>query len=292
MSVDALQDKIRKRKNALMVDLTLLPSELPPHLADQTISATGAYARFCRELMIALKGIVPALRFSFAAFALSGPEGVPTLQSLMKEASANGFYVLLDAPELYSVRMAEYTAQMLFDKKNGFVCDGVVLPVYGGSDVLKAFLPYCGEAKRDVFYAVRTPNKSASEIQDLLTGSRLVHLAAADRVSRYSGDYMGKFGYSRVGILAAASAAESLRTLRGKYAPLFIIADGLDYPGANMKNAAMAFDKLGRGAVVCAGPMITCAWKQQESDGQDFAEQALSAVEKLRKNLMRYITVL
>lgn len=59
-----------------------------------------------------------------------------------------------------------------------------------------------------------------------------------------------------------------------------------------MKNAAMAFDKLGRGAVVCAGPMITCAWKQQESDGQDFAEQALSAVEKLRKNLMRYITVL
>ena len=79
----------------------------------------------------------------------------------------------------------------------------------------------------------RTANKSAPELQDLLSGSRLVHAVSADHVNRYGGDTAGKFGYTRVGILAAASASESLRTLRAKYPKLFLLLDGYDYPNAN-----------------------------------------------------------
>lgn len=292
MSIDLLQEKIRKKKNALMVDLTVLPSELPPHLAEQTISATGAMARFCRELMAELRDCVPALRFSFSAFALSGPEGVETLQNLLKEASAMGYYVLLDAPEMSSPRMAEYTAEVLLGSAKSFRCDGVVVPTYGGTDMIKPFLPYCEAQKKDIFCVIRTANKSAPELQDLLTGSRLVHLAAADRVNRYSGEYIGKFGYSRVAFLAAASSPESLRTLRSKYAGTFLLADGLDYLSANMKNASLAFDKLGRGAAVCVGPAVTCAWKQEGNDGVEYVRQAAEAAEKLKKNLLRYISIL
>lgn len=287
MSVDVLQDKIRKTKSALMVDLTLPPEDLPEHLLREKDSPAAAYLDFCRELLTALKGIVPAVRVSFSAWSLLGADGLKYMRMLLKEADAQGFYLLLDAPEMASPRMAAYTAKALSE----FPFDGVVIPTFSGTDIIRPFLNYCGE-KKDVFCVVRTANKSAPELQDLLTGSRLVHLAAADRVSRFSSDYVGKFGYSRLAVLAAASSAESLRSLRGKYPGLFILADGLDYPGANMKNASLAFDKLGRGAVVCAGTLITCAWKQENSDGTDFAAQAAAAAEKLRKNLLRYITIL
>ena len=48
----------------------------------------------------------------------------------------------------------------------------------------------------------------------------------------------------------------------------------------------------GRGAVVCAGESITCAWKQGQSDGSDFVDCAVKAAERMKKNLTRYVTVL
>ena len=139
---------------------------------------------------------------------------------------------------------------------------------------------------------VRTSNKTAPEIQDLLTGSRLVHGAAADLVNRFGAECIGKFGYARISVVAGANSTESLRSLRNKYPKLFLLVDDMDYSGCNAKNCSFAFDKFGHGAAVCAGPTITMAWKNAESDGSDYLEQALAAAERMKKNLTRYVTVL
>jgi orotidine-5'-phosphate decarboxylase len=173
-----------------------------------------------------------------------------------------------------------------------YPCDGLVISGYPGSDIIRPFLPFCKKGKKDLFVVVRTANKSAPELQDLLAGSRLVHQAAADHVNRYGADTSGKFGYTQVGILAAASSAESLRNLRTKYPKLFLLLDGFDYPNANAKNCSSAFDKFGHGAAACGGSAITCAWKEGESDGSDYLEKAKAAAERMKKNLTRYVTVL
>ena len=95
-----------------------------------------------------------------------------------------------------------------------------------------------------------------------------------------------------MGILAAASAAGSLQTLRKKNPGLFLLVDGLDYPSANAKNCSYAFDKLGHGAAVCVAASITAAWKQAESDGSDFLIHAQAAADRVKKNLTRYTTIL
>ena len=138
----------------------------------------------------------------------------------------------------------------------------------------------------------RTPNRSAPELQDLLAGGRLVHMAAADHVNRYGADTLQKCGYTRVGLLAAANAANSLKNIRAKYPKLFLIVDGYDAPNANAKNCAAAFDQLGHGAAVCAGGYIAAAWKSAGTDGADYMEQAKAAAERMKKNLCRYTTVL
>ena len=286
MSIDILQEKIRKMKNPSMLELALPLSDLPPQFEQ---SAKG-YGAFCRELLGSLKDAVPAVRVSFAAFALLGAEGMQELQQTLKVAGELGYYVALDAPEIASPMMAKIMAEALLGENS--LCDGLIISGYAGSDIIKPFLPYCKKGKKDIFVVTRTANKSAPELQDLLAGSRLVHAAAADHVNRYGADTEGKHGYTQVGILAAASSAESLRSLRAKYPRLFFLLDGYDYPNANAKNCSFAFDRFGHGAAACGGTGITCAWKQAESDGSDYLTHAQAAAERMKKNLNRYITIL
>lgn len=288
MSVDILQEKVRKTKNPSMLELGMGVSDLPPQFSKDA----AGYGAFCRELLTGLKGIVPAVRVSFAAFALLGADGLTELTETLKAASEQGYYVAMDAPEILSPAAAKATAEAILSKESIYPCDGLVISGYLGSDIIKPFLTYCKEGKKDIFVVTRTANRSAPELQDLLAGSRLVHTAAADHVNRYGSDTAGKFGYTRVGLLAAASSAESLRTLRSKYPKLFLLLDGYDYPNANAKNCSYAFDKFGHGAVACAGTSIACAWKQNESDGTDFVDQAKAAAERMKKNLTRYVTIL
>ena len=292
MSIDVLQDKIRKAKNPSVIDLALMGVDIPAHLLAEEGTVAKAYGRFCRELLEKLKGTVPAVRVGFTAFAVLGPDGLSELMAILKTAKNMGYYVLLEAPYVLSPMMSAATAQATFGEDAIYPCDGLIITSYPGSDVIKPFLPYVADGKKDLFCVVRTSNKSAAELQDLLSGSRLVHLAAADHINRFGPELTGKFGYARVGVVAGANSAESLKNLRTKYPRLFLLVDDMDYSGCNAKNCSFAFDKFGHGAAVCAGPTVTQAWKNAETDGTDYLEQALAAAERMKKNLTRYTTVM
>ena len=291
MSIDLLHDKIRKLKNPSMIDFGIKQECVPAHLLEEEGSFLKAYARFCRELMEGLRGLVPAVRFPFGAFALMGGEGLDVLSGLLHTASNMGFYVLLDSPEILSPWAADRIADTVFGENSPFVCDGLILSPYIGADAIKPFVPAC-KAGKDIFAAVRCPNASASELQDLMTGSRLVHEAAMDLVRRFGEPIFGKCGYSRINALASAGSPNSLKKLRAKYPRTFLLVDGLDYPSGNAKNCSFAFDRFGYGAVVCAGPSVTAAWKNAESDGMDYVELAVAAAERMKKNLTRYVVIL
>lgn len=291
MAVDMLQEKIRKMKNPTMLELCLDPREIPDRYKEEQKDAAGAYCAYAGDLLLKLKDIIPGVRFNYLSFAVQ-TGGLDALARLMAVAGKHGYYALLDAPEILSPRAAELAAEGFFSQGRLYPCDGLVIGGYLGSDVIKPFLPYCRESKKDLFVVTRTANKSAPEIQDLLAGGRLVHAAAADHVNRYGTDTTGKFGYTRVGILAGASSSESLKNLRKKYPKLFFLVDGVDYPNANAKNCAQGFDKFGHGAVVISGSGITGAWKTEESPEADPLECAEAAALRLKKKLNRYVTIL
>ena len=292
MSIDVLQEKIRKAKNPMMVDLALMASDMPAHLTEATPDAAVAYGIFCREILEKLKGTIPAVRVGMTAFSVLGPKGLEEMIQVLRTAKNLGYYVALEAPYVLSPMMATAVADSVFGPKAVYPCDGLIVSGYAGSDILKPFLPYVNEGKKDLFTVIRTSNKSAPELQDLLSGSRLVHAVAADLINRLGVENTGRSGYARIGVMAGANSAESLRNLRAKYPKLFLLVDDMDYSGCNAKIASNGFDKFGHGCVVCAGPTITAAWKSAETDGTDYLDQALAAAERMKKNLTRYVTVL
>ena len=288
MSIDALQEKIRKLKCPIILDLSVESDHIP----DFVVEASGkkAIAVFCKSLMTGLKGTVPAVRFSFDQFALMGAEGLGMLSKLLEEAKSLGYYVLLDAPAV-NTPWAAARAAALLEEESDFYCDAMIVNPYIGSDVIKPFLPYCQKGK-SLFIIVRSPNKSAAELQDLMTGARLVHAAAADMVKRHGESLVGKCGYNQIAAVTSATHANAVSGLRAKYNRVFLLVDGLDYPGGNGKNASLGFDRFGHGCSLSVGPAITAAWKEKQTDGTDYVQQAVAAAERIRNNMSRYISIL
>ncbi len=289
MSIDKLQEKIRKYKNPSIVEFNADISLIPGAVLEEEGGIIPAFDRYFGELLECLKDVVPAVRFSFSSFALLGGDGLTLLRRLMTCAGELGHYVLLDAPVSYTMDDAARAANSVFGQDSLFPCDGVIVCPYIGADGVKPYTDFVKSANKTVFAVLRTGNKSAAQLQDLLTGSRLVHIALADVLNRLAEPLLGRVHYSGLGCVGSAASADSLRTLRGKYKNLFILAEGYDYSNANAKNCSYAFDPMGHGAIVCAGTSVTGAWKDSELD---YKQAALEAAERMKKNLLRYITVL
>lgn len=286
MSVEKLQEKIRRTKNPSVLDLSLRQELIPDSIMEATGDLCQAAEFYGKVLLQALKGIIPAVRISYGYYALMGKDGLSAFHGLLDAAKSEGFYVFVDAISLYSEKQAASAAEFFLD----LPCDGLIVSGYDGSDMLKPYAQKLKETGKSLFVVLRSANKSASQLQDLMTGSRLVHIAAADTVNRMGEGLVGRSGYSQLGGVGAANAADSLRTMRSKYKNLFLLVDGYDYANANAKNCSFAFDKLGHGAAVCACDTLAGAWKEEGSG--EYAVCTVAAAERMKKNLTRYITVL
>lgn len=287
--MERLQEKIRKRKMPLVLDFVPGGERLPQCVLEHSKSWLEGYFHFALELLERLKGMVPGVRFSFSGFAMEGPEGLLALSRLTERAKRLGYSVLLTVPEAMSAREAEYFADTLFAPQCPWTFDILVTGAYLGTDGVRPYVEKLKDSNRDLLVVVRTGNKSAPELQDLLTGGRLVHMAAADKINRLAQEMVGRWGYSRIGLVTAPGAGG---TLRSKYPQMFFLLDSYDYNNVSAKKCAAAFDKYGHGAAVLAGTRITEAWIAAQTDGYDFAEQAVLAVERIQRNLTGSVTIL
>ncbi len=307
MSIDMLQDKIRKMKNPSMFGLDPTADLIPEWLLRQSYEKFGktpealadAYVRFCSEILHALRETVPAVKVQSACFEVLGAAGVSVMHKLMAEAQEMGYYVVLDSMRGDAPHIAQLMADSVFGGKTAdtlpespWACDSITLNGYLGSDSVKPFLPYCTDGGKSVFVLVKTSNKSGREVQDLISGDRVVHTAMSDLIMRWSGTKSGKFGYAPVGAVMPATDARALTFMRKRYDRMFFLIAGYGAQGGIARHAACGFDEFGHGAVVSASRSILGAWKKEGEDGSRFAESALEAAVKMKKDLAKFVTVI
>ena len=306
MSIDALQSKIHKLKSPIMVGLDPSPELLPPSLladaraeyGDSLQALAAAYERFCEGILEAVSGVAPAVKVQETCFSALGAEGIAAMQRLMEKASQMGYYVLLDCNFASVEHIAKLYADGLFgDTRVGdavlrpYSCDGVTVNGYLGGDNVKPFLPYCREQQKNLFCYVRTSNKSSREVQELISGDRLVYTAVTDLIMRWSLDLYGKNGYSEIAAVVGATQPDAVRSLRQKYDRIFLLLIGYGAQGGYAKNTQYAFDKFGRGAIVSASRSILGAW-QKSGDEAAYKDSARAAAVKMRDDIVKFLRVI
>ncbi len=291
MSIDALQDKIRRMKNPVILTLEPANQQLPPCLLQQQPTVIAAWETFYESTMESLKDLIPAVRLCLPGFLTMGPEGISLAIRLLEKAKTMGYYVILDGIADAWGATGEALVQSLWGKEPVYPCDAAVVSGFCGTDAVAPFLPYCKEGKA-LFVLAKSPNRSSMDVQDLALIGRVVHTAMADLINRWGSDTKGKSGYQQVGAVVGAPYSYAMTTFRTKYDRIFTLITGLEETGATVKGCANAFDRVGHGAAVCAGGYILNAWTKAEADGRDFEEKAVEAAKKLKKNLASHITVL
>lgn len=307
MSIDVLQERIRKLKCPIMVGLDPYLPILPRHIVrdafdeyGQTLrGAAEAYYRFCTELLDRLSPIVPAVKLQSACFEALGADGINQMQRISKYAKELGYYVLMDSMRGDVGSVAEIYAQAVFGSVSVgetacqlYSCDGLTVNGYLGSDGIKPFLPYCKHDGKNVFILLKTSNKSSREVQDLLSGDRVVYTAMADLAMRWGSDLFGKNGYSEIGAVVGATFPQTMKLLREKYDRLFFVVPGYGAQGGTAKNVQFAFDRFGHGAIVSASRSIICAWQKDGGDGENYLDCAEEAALKMKADIGKYVVIL
>ena len=249
MSIDALQSKIRKMKNPTMVCICPYYDQIPAYLRENARAEFGdtlrAAAEACRAfscgILDALADIVPAVSVETACFTALGADGTTAMQQVLNYATQKGYSVLLDAMRCDIAPNAELLAQSCFGLiqvgdygYRPYVCDGVLLSSYLGSDAVKPFTRFCAEG-RNVFLLAHSSNKSAREVQDLLSGDRVVYQVMADLAMRWSTDLFGTNGYSEIGLVVGANNVPVLQSIRSHFAAPVVIHSAYRTPQYNAK---------------------------------------------------------
>ena len=287
MSIDVLKTKIRKLRNPSA--LTIAPNfdTLPPQYMTEFESPVRGMGEYCRRALEALADQIPAVKVSFGAFSLLGPEGLVELKHILDRAGELGYYVILDWQRQEDEASARAAAKLILSG-DMWPCDAVVLSCYPGSGSVKPYILEANKSRKDVFVVLKTAGKSGSELQDLQTGGRMVYTAAADLLAKWGDQTLERCGYSRVGAVGSASHASSLRSLREKYPKMFLVVDGLEAGNANARNASYAFDNMGYGAIVCCN--LLNAWI--ENPENDPIAEVTAAAQRMKRNVTTYVTVL
>lgn len=307
MGIDLLQEKIRKMKNPTMVGLDPILDLIPEFIKKDAYAIYGetlqgaaeAYRVFCFGILDALKDIIPSVKVQTGCFQALGSDGVRAMEQVIQYAKELGYYVLMDTMRGDIDCTAQALAESYFGGvkvgENTFLpypCDAVMTNSYLGSDGIMPFTKFCKQGK-NVFLLAKTSNKSSREVQDLLSGDRIVYQVILDLAMRWSTDIFGdKYGYSEIAVAVSGNHPRILEEMRKKYDRLFFLVPGYGAQGANARDVQYAFDRFGHGAVVCAGRSILYAYAKTGSDGTDYKQFAYEAAEHMRNNIRKFVTIL
>jgi len=298
MSFAKLQKKIDEMNNPTVVGLDPDLANIPPDVMNACLEEFGetlegasrAVILFNMAIIDAICDIVPAVKPQAAYYEMLGAHGMLALGLTCEYAASKGMYVIIDAKrgDIGSTAAA-YSEAYLGTVKVGesefmpFIADALTVNTYLGSDGLKPFIETATKNDKAIFALVKTSNPSAAEIQDKQIGDDKVYHIVGDLLEEISKDTMDEYGYTRVGAVVGATYPKEAEFLRNRLKHTFFLVPGYGAQGGTAADAALAFDKNGRGAVVNSSRGIIAAWKKHGTHFKDAArEEAIKMRDELR----------
>ena len=306
MSFDVLQKKIIEKQNPTIAGLDARVEYVPEYIlaiysaqyGESRQAGVEAIYEFNRGLIDALCDVVPAVKPQSAYYENLGWRGMEMLEKTIQYARSKGRYVVADIKRGdIGATATAYSEGWLGKTVVGqssfstFDADCVTLNGYMGSDAITPFLKDCEKYDKCVFALVRTSNKSAVDLQDQMCGEKHIYEVMGELTEQWAGDFVGEYGYNRVGAVTGATYPEQIKTLRAQLPHTFFLVPGYGAQGGTAEDVQSAFAANGRGAIVHSSRGIMCAWKKTGHNGEDYQQAARDAAIAMREDICRFITI-
>ena len=306
MSFDALQEKIRAKKNPTVAGLDPKPEQIPPHILKASYETYGetlqgaaeAVWTFNQGLIDALCDVVPAVKPQAAYYERLGWRGLEVMERTIAYAREKDLFVIADIKrgDIGSTAQA-YADAWLGETRVGeashpvFNADCVTLNGYMGSDTIEPFVEACKAGDKCLFLLVKTSNPGSGELQNMVAGDRLVYKVMGDMTAKLGKGTEGRYGFHLAGAVVGATYPSDMRELRRRLEHTFFLVPGYGAQGDTAEDVQYAFNKYGHGAIVNASRSIMCAWQKTGRDGTDYQEAARAAAVAMRDDIRKYVTI-
>ena len=306
MSFDALQEKIRAKKNPTVAGLDPKPGQIPPHILKASYETYGetlqgaaeAVWTFNQGLIDALCDVVPAVKPQAAYYERLGWRGLEVMERTIAYAREKDLFVIADIKrgDIGSTAQA-YADAWLGETRVGeashpvFNADCVTLNGYMGSDTIEPFVEACKAGDKCLFPLVKTSNPGSGELQNMVAGDRLVYKVMGDMTAKLGKGTEGRYGFHLAGAVVGATYPSDMRELRRRLEHTFFLVPGYGAQGGTAEDVQYAFNKYGHGAIVNASRSIMCAWQKTGRDGTDYQEAARAAAVAMRDDIRKYVTI-
>ena len=212
-----------------------------------------AYKVFCRGVIDAVAGLVPAVKPQAAFFEQLGPPGMSALAEVIRYAGQEkGLLVILDAKRNDIGSTANAYARGLLGPgdQSPWGADALTVSPYLGDDSITPFVEVATQRAAGVFVLVKTSNPGGGMFQDLVADRRPLYRHVAGYVERLARQTLGRCGYGAVGGVVGATYAKQLAELRKQMPHTWFLVPGFGSQGGTAADVAGAFDREGGGAVI------------------------------------------
>ncbi len=249
----------------------------------------AAIREFCREVLLLVEPIVPAIKIQIAYFEIYRDKGIELYYEIVKLARQLDLLVIGDVKRNDIGSTAEAYAKGHLGGRNAV--DSVTINGYLGSDGIFPFLDEGDEDGKGIFVLVRTSNPSAVVIQDLVSQGKPIYEHMAEQVKAIGDDerLIGSSGYSRVGAVVGATYPEQARHLRQVMPRQIFLVPGYGAQGASASDCAASFKSDGTGAIVNASRSVLFAHQKAQYAGLDWKKAVAQAAQAFAQDIARAV---
>ena len=282
---DRLTQAIVKKQTPLCVGLDPRVNRLPTSLrpdSKSSVELAAAFEKFCREVIDAVEGLVPAVKPQAAFFEMLGPDGSRALFNVVRYAQEKNLLVIMDAKrgDIGSTAEAYASAFLGESPFGGWASDCLTVNPYLGDDSLTPFVTRCRETATGIFVLVRTSNPGGKMLQELESEGKKIYSIVGKHVQNLASEDIGQYGYGSVGAVIGATNPAQLVELRNEMPNAIFLVPGIGAQGATAKDIAGAFDDNGYGACINSSRAIIFAYENPEFTDSADANNWQAAVEK------------
>lgn len=256
-------DAVTRTQCCGVVNIDPVFDRLPESVHDLAETPAIAIERFSFDVVDAVAGIVPVVKFNIAYFERFGADGLGAYQRVIAHAHKRRLLVIGDVKRGDVGHTAEQYALANFapDAGASSIADAITINGYFGWDGVKPFVDQMNAGGRGVFVLVRTSNESASSIQDLaLADGRKVHEAIGELVNGWSRETAANpASYGSVGAVVATRNREDATRLRNAMPNTLFLVPGYGAQGGTAEDFRPYLDSRGFGALIAAGRSVIYA---------------------------------
>lgn len=282
---DILVKKIAEKNNPTVVGLDPRAEYIPDELkrGDGPDGAAAAIFEFNKNIIDAVKDIVPAVKIQSAFYEMYSSAGISAMERTARYAKDAGLITIADVKRNDIGSTAEAYA-------SAYLCGGpydyITVNPYPGYDGIKPFIDACERNGKGIFVLARMSNPSAVQLQNVEDREgKPLFLRVGELIAEWGKSTVGECGYSAVGAVVGATNPAEARSLREKLAGVFFLVPGYGAQGGKGKDAAASFDGNGSGAIVNNSRGIIAAYKNERYAGMTYFDAARAAAEDMRRDL-------